>query len=485
LADYAVISSEASIYALKGLLKNQNKSKLNTAMQTEFAINKRQANSIIAFVSGEMISAKECQVLHITILSGKIKSLKSIVLALQKKIDNHKAYLKAVVEFQRQNKAGKKAKLSQKYKPQFDSACSVAFGRKTGTYYQSALNQLHQKKRQLHKLEMQLKHLTNGELHVNLGNLETIYFVGSSGESNGNQICQLIVGSEKNTVDILKIRTPLALEKRYGEYVEIPVNLSGYGDEEILAAWAQGQSITYRIRQPKYGVWSADIIVDVYRPITSKSVMLGCLGVDLNIDSVAWCKVNSDGNPKRFGQINFNLHSLSHHKIEAVLVDVVTKLTSLALAFKCPIVIEKLDFQSKKSQLKSGLKHQNYNRILSGFAYRCFYELLSARCFKLGIKLITVNPAYSSVIGMLKFMSPYGMNSGTAAALVIARRAMNYSEGVPTKTAYNENMESKKHVWSAYSTISRKVKGCRRHSFYQPRPTADSSSRNGVEKTHP
>jgi IS605 OrfB family transposase len=241
------------------------------------------------------------------------------------------------------------------------------------------------------------------------------------------------------------------------------------------------EAITYRIIQRKYGVWEAHITVDVYKPITSNTVMLGCIGVDLNINSVAWCKVNAHGNPKRFGDIKFNLHSLSHHQTEAVLADVITELTTLALAFKCPIVIEELDFEKKKSQLNSGVKHKRYNRMISGFAYRRFYELLSSRCFKLGIKLITVKPEYSSLIGLTKFMSLYGMNSGTAAGLVIARRAMHYSEGVPARTAYFDK-ESKKHVWSHWSKLSKRVKGSARHSFYQPRPTASSSLRNGKRR---
>ena len=390
----------------------------------------------------------------------------------------HVEYLQAVEQYNLTRKQGKKAKIPSKYKPQFDEASSRAFGRTTGTYYQSAKNKLHHQKRKLHQMICKLKHLQSKQKHVNLGNKETIYFIGSKDESNGNQVCQLILGYE-NSFDILKIRVPYALETRYGEYVEIPINLNGYGDTEIRQAWAEGKSITYRIIQRKYGVWSAHITVDVYRPIRSETVMLGCIGVDLNVNSVAWCKVNADGNPKRFGDIKFNLQECSHNQAEAVLVNVVTELTTLALTYKCPIIIEELDFDAKKAQLNNGVKHKRYNRMISGFAYRRFYELLSSRCFKLGIKLITVNPAYSSLIGMVKFMSTYGMNSGTAAALVLARRAMNYSEGVPARTAY-EGREPKKHVWSYWNAISKRVKGSARHSFYQPRPTASSSLRNGT-----
>jgi len=82
-------------------------------------------------------------------------------------------------------------------------------------------------------------------------------------------------------------------------------------------------------------------------------------------------------------------------------------------------------------------------------------------------------------IGLMKFQSMYGMNSGTAAALVLARRAMNYSEAVPTRTAFAD-MESKRHIWSHWNTISKRVKGTARHSFFQPKLTVSSSLRNGT-----
>lgn len=475
LADYAAIASVASVVALKGLLLHQNKSKLNTAIQDEFGINKRHAAGIIAFVEGELKSAEECLSRHVTTLEAKIKSLKNDISSLKKKIAAHKSYLKAVAEVNRQLKSGRKAKLAKKYKPQFNAACSIKFGRKAGTQYQSAKHKLHQLQRKLATLEAKLKGVKLSQLHVKLGNREVISFVGSKDEANGNQVCQLLLISD----DLIQVRVPAALEQRYGSYIRIPINLVGVGSTQIRQAWAEGKAITFRIRQRKYGVWEAHITVDIYRPITSSSVRLGCLGVDLNADSIAWCKVNANGNPTRFSQIAIELYSKSSGQTEALLADAVTKLTSLALAFSCPIVIEQLDFAAKKAQLKSGVRHKRYNRMLSGFAYRRFYELLSSRCFKLGIKLIAVKPEYSSLIGLVKFQSMYGMNSGTAAALVLARRAMNYSEGVPARTAFADT-ESQKHVWSHWNAISKRVKGTARHSFFQPKLTVSSSLRNGT-----
>jgi len=147
LADYAAISSEASIIVLKGLVKKQNKSKLNTTIQDKFGINKRQAAGIIAFVEGELKSAQECSARHILFLEAKIKSLQSDLGSLEKKVNTHKAYLKALVKVNRQLKSGKKASLAKKTLSQFEDACSIKFGRKCGTHYQAAKHKLHQLKR--------------------------------------------------------------------------------------------------------------------------------------------------------------------------------------------------------------------------------------------------------------------------------------------------------------------------------------------------
>jgi len=115
LADYAAISSEASIVILKGLLKHQKKSKLNTAIQDEFGINKRHAAGIIAFVEGEMKSAESCRSCHVLTLEAKIKSLKSVIESLEKKVNTHKAYLKTLCEVNRKINSGKNVKLAKKY----------------------------------------------------------------------------------------------------------------------------------------------------------------------------------------------------------------------------------------------------------------------------------------------------------------------------------------------------------------------------------
>ncbi|MDJ0746813.1 MAG: hypothetical protein QNJ32_26125, partial [Xenococcaceae cyanobacterium MO_167.B27] len=67
-----------------------------------------------------------------------------------------------------------------------------------------------------------------------------------------------------------------------------------------------------------------------------------------------------------------------------------------------------------------------------------------------------VNPAFTSVIGMIKFMPKYGLNSGTAAAMTIARRAMGMSERAPVCLVRPEDRA--RHPWTTWNRIARFLK---------------------------
>ena len=465
LSDMAAIGREAKIDCLKLLLEGRlGKAQINTRLQKIYSLNKRQANSVIAYTSGEVDSAKECRKLHIEQLEGKLKHASSVIKNLERKVKRHRAYLKAIAEIQ----AGTRKKLPKSLSPKYPNACPIHCAHKL-THYQFAQVKLHQKKRYAYKLEQQIQYLKTAPLHVSLGNLSTVEMVGSKDESYGNQIAQLDLPGKQ-----LMIRVPYCLESRYGKYVTFPIRLPKHGQNELATAWWDKQAITYRFIQKSLREWEIHVTVSVAaRPIQTAPVQYGALGVDLNAASLGYALTDSDGNLAGQGQIKLNLLSQPTGKTESQLVDAVTQLVTLVQTYNCPIVIEQLDFTEKKKRLRETASR--YSRMLSGFAYSKFYALLKSRCFKLGIQVITVNPAYSSLIGLIKFMSLYGMNSATAAALVLARRAMRLSERTPASTAY-QGTAPRKHVWSTWSVISKRVKGSRRHSFYQPKLTASRSS---------
>ena len=125
--------------------------------------------------------------------------------------------------------------------------------------------------------------------------------------------------------------------------------------------------------------------------------------------------------------------------------------------YQCPIAIESLDFSKKKASMSEASKV--YNSMLSNLSTAMFREALISRCKRFGISLHLINPAFTSVIGMIKFMPRYGLNSGTAAAMTIARRAMGMSERAPQCLVRPEDQA--RHPWTTWNRVARYLKSNR------------------------
>lgn len=437
------------------LLSGDKAANLVKEFQPKYNINKRQINSIRIEVEGAIASAKECRERHIKIIESQIKSAKEYIKSQEKRIADYR-----------------KAKSSKKYKASHvKDACSIRAKQRGGsTLLQDAKFGIHQKKRRVYLLENKLKHLNNSPLVVTIGgNTDNFTLTGSKDETNGNQISQL------SPDGILKIRVPAALKAKFGKYVTASGVKFPYGQENINYA-INNSAVSFRFYRKKQR-WYIAVSVHIQDvPIQSNNRwQFGCIGVDLNPSVIGWAYVDAYGNLKDKGQFKLNLHSRSTNQIEAILTDIAVQLALIAESFEVPLVLENLDFCAKKNQLRE--KGKRYARMLSGFAYAKWQEIIERRCSNRGVELIKVNPAYSSLIGMTKFMRQYGLSSDTAAAMALARRAMFFSESVPLRNAYLNSVDRRydglfdagKHVWAHWNILSQKLKslGIRRHEFYR------------------
>ena len=107
--------------------------------------------------------------------------------------------------------------------------------------------------------------------------------------------------------------------------------------------------------------------------------------------------------------------------------------------------------------------------MLSSLAYAAIKSGLQSRAFRCGIELFTVNPAYSSVIGRVKFARIYTISVHQAAALVIARRHYQLSETLPRcwdNIPDNQGGRLRlpplakmvdKHVWSSWVRVQKNL----------------------------
>ena len=85
----------------------------------------------------------------------------------------------------------------------------------------------------------------------------------------------------------------------------------------------------------------------------------------------------------------------------------------------------RLDFRRKKAALEG--ESRRYSRMLSSFSYGKVKAYFLSRGCRQGVEVHQVNPAFSSVVGRVKFMERYGLSVHQAAALVLARRLLGCS----------------------------------------------------------
>ena len=98
----------------------------------------------------------------------------------------------------------------------------------------------------------------------------------------------------------------------------------------------------------------------------------------------------------------------------------VIALVNLAAHKNKPIVMEDIDTTLSKTGDAYGNKKAN--RVKSIFAYRKMSQAIISRANKMGVDVIQVNPAYTSISGKMKYMRKFGISIHQSAAYTIGRR---------------------------------------------------------------
>lgn len=221
-------------------------------------------------------------------------------------------------------------------------------------------------------------------------------------------------------------------------------------------------------------------------------IQAGAIGVDLNADHLAWAELDRFGNPLETGNIPCVTYGKTATQAEALIEAAAIALTQRAKQTGKQLVLEKLDFSQKKTQL-SEVDGPRYARMLSSLSYRKIHDAIAARAAKDGVEIKTVNPKFTSVLGRINYAARYGLTVHQGAAVVIGRRAFdrfaknphtgkNFKEfglrempigrtgrdGRKTITAPDGRgaqvtfsypaWNEQKHVWTLLGKVSRKMK---------------------------
>ena len=255
-----------------------------------------------------------------------------------------------------------------------------------------------------------------------------ISFLGSKDETGGNLNCTLqpqFDGTFK-----LRIRLPDAmLAEGQDKYLWLG-GIRFHGDElSIRAAFNAGQALSYKLHKDK-GHWRLLLSFERTEALkVTREAQWGCVGVDFNADHLAVAETDCYGNIIKAWRIELPFEAKSSGQRKALMSDALQEIANYALIEKKPVVIEDLDFQGKKKQLATMSPAQA--RMLSSLAYAQYTQLTVSKCQRMGLELLVVDPAYTSVAGRIKYAVPFGRSVHLAAAGVIARRGQGLAEKPP------------------------------------------------------
>ena len=285
-------------------------------------------------------------------------------------------------------------------------------------------------------------------------------FVGSTDENLGNSNANISLN--ENNEFILNITVPVALKSQFSfSKLSVPITVSYYEEElrnHILfhregkvkytkaqkeAAKAEGRtlvsptsSLSIRLMRNSKGDFDIGIGLQTSHDIKPEIKTVehyGLIGIDINPDHLDVAETDEKGNYLRGWSVPLDLKDKSAKQRKTVLSQATKGIVDYALSVGKSIVIEDLDFTKKKKALKDNY-NKNYARMLSAFAYGKIREYFTGQCWKLGVNLLTVNPAYTSFLGNLKYRSKITTkdNEHMPAAYVIARRGQGFRERIQT-----------------------------------------------------
>ena len=307
------------------------------------------------------------------------------------------------------------------------------------------------------------------------------FVLGSRDETAGCQLCVATVNDDGTLT--LRLRMPDGLAESHGKYLVVPNVRFASGHDVVLAALGSnteyavyrrkhgeqearatrfGQAISYRFKRDAKG-WRVFATTELPEVGITTDRRRGAIGVDLNADHLAVAETDASGNYVKAWRVPLVAYGKSNHQAEALIGDAVSGVVGYARGVGKPLVIERLDFRQKKAVLEG--ESRKYARMLSSFSYGKVKAYFLSSGYREGVEIIEVNPAYSSVVGRVKFMERYGLTVHQAAALVLARRYLGCSERIPRRwvcpigngvqVAFTVPVRRRvKHVWTYWGAIA-------------------------------
>jgi IS605 OrfB family transposase len=240
----------------------------------------------------------------------------------------------------------------------------------------------------------------------------------------------------------------IALKNRKFIIAKVKRDLSGKSDKWalFLAKILSGEQFPYTVELKLkdgqiYGF--AKFSLDVPPQAITKEK--GVIGIDVNArpSHLALAEVSPDGNLQSYKSIYLShlLECRSRNRKEYEEWLIAHEVIKFAKEKGKAIAIEDIKNLPKG---KRGDGKAKIRKILQFFSYRRILNKIESLANQEGIEIVKVNPAFTSVIGMMKYCPQYFIDKDVAGAYVIGRKALGFKEEIPEN--YKKLLKSKVYI---------------------------------------
>jgi IS605 OrfB family transposase len=282
------------------------------------------------------------------------------------------------------------------------------------------------------------------------------YYLYSRGEKSKNGNLNLRFVWE----DSLKLRINLGS----GEYVWAKVVRNAKRNKDkwidfvwrLLEAEKSGEWFAYNVRlKVRNGKFYAQVSWEekTVEPVITKAY--GVIGIDINAYPfhLALAYVSTDGNLEKFERIDLReMEGKTQNQREHITWHIARQVVERALESGKAIVVEDLQ-KVPKGRRGDGLA--KLRRKLHKWAYKSILEKIEVYARRMGVQVIKVYPAYTSIIGKLKYSPMLGIDKDVAGAYVIARRGLGFEEKLPKN--YRELLKDKEFLAYAIAKVDERI----------------------------
>ena len=396
--------------------KSFNKSHYNSYLQERYDITQRTANSIISDAQGRLNALIELKRYEQKQLKLKISNLeKNILPKLVQKRDNNSNLLNC----------GEKVSLIKQRNLRLKI---VSKKNKLNCLKQKLSNVTYQIENKKLKLCFGTKDLLKRNYQKFKEKRDSqLSFVGCKSEQGCNQQLQLIFNPKNNQFKI-KLRKDFGFKKSKGKdkIVEGQVYFRNHKNKIVSILKNKNSPLTYKIIKNKnrfYLYCTFEIQLEKEDYLTRSSY--GTIGLDFNKGFVTLSETNNYGD---LIDVNiFRYRFRSGKKTKTDLQKIANEVVQLSREKGKDLCIENLNFKKTKSKTDSKIGKQ-YNKMIHSLAYSQFINLMENSAFKNSVRIIKVNPAWTSWLAKKLYCPTMKLNIHIGAAYVIARRAQGYKD---------------------------------------------------------